>query len=165
MTPVRAIVLIVTLVSASACAAHEGRVDVSASVPPDFLVALKRGACLGACPSYEVAVGRDGAVTWDGYGYVRRLGRRVGRVSPAKVAKLAAALARLQRLDLQDDYGYFFEPLLGQRIPVVTDGSVSTLTFRVDGRLRTIVISTDAPRELTTFEDFVDRIAGTDRWK
>ncbi len=164
MTPVRTVALLVTLVSVSTCATRAGSVDVS-PVPPDFLVALKRGACLGACPSCEVAVGRDGVVTWDGYSDVRRLGRRVGHVRPETVAKLAAALARLQQLDLQDDYRFFFEPLIGQRIPHVTDMSVSWLTLRADGRLRTVTISTDEPRELTKFEDLVDRLAGTDRWK
>ncbi|HUR33880.1 MAG TPA: DUF6438 domain-containing protein [Vicinamibacterales bacterium] len=134
------------------------------SVPLDFLVVLKRGACLGHCPNYEVAVGADGIVTWDGYGDVRRMGRRIARVKPKTIAKLAAAAVRVQRLGVQDSYGFIIGPD-GQRLASIVDASASWVTIRANGRINAIEIVADAPRALIEFEELVDRLAGTSRWK
>lgn len=63
--------------------------------PPDAWITLSRGACYGECPTYELTVRADGLVSWEGKGFVAKMGSATRRIDPARARALFDAFARL----------------------------------------------------------------------
>ena len=123
-----------------------------------YVVRLERSACYGVCPAYVVEVSADGAVAYEGQGFVAVRGRASSRVSAASVAALVARFesAGFFRLDWDDPCDR-----------LSTDSPTSTLTFVRSGRKRTIADyhgNGCMPPVLRELEDEVDRLAGTAAW-
>jgi hypothetical protein len=57
-------------------------------------ITLRRGACFGTCPIYEVTLRADGAATWDGERFVDRLGHHEGEVDVFDFGRLARFVER-----------------------------------------------------------------------
>ena len=84
--------------------------------------------CFGACPVFELAIGKDGDVDYKGIEFVHKTGEFKLRMPPADWAYLSELLANLQVLQLQDAYAVDY-----------TDAPTAYLTVRyADGRTKTI---------------------------
>ncbi len=82
---------------AFAACASSGAVFPEARPGPaggEVLLRLRRGGCLGSCPSYVVTVYRDGAVRYEGQGIVCDPGPISARLSVEQMAELRAAIVR-----------------------------------------------------------------------
>lgn len=62
---------------------------------PDAWIRLSRGACYGECPIYDLTVRADGVVSWEGKGFVAKMGSATRRIDPARARELFDAFARL----------------------------------------------------------------------
>lgn len=67
-------------------------------------VTLERTPCLGMCPSYTVTASRDGAVAFEGRDNVKLTGKHAGRVPAKDFDAIAAAVARVNFMLLNDTY-------------------------------------------------------------
>ena len=127
-------------------------------------VVLQRTECYGTCPAYTVSVFADGRVVFAGDRFVDTTGTAEGRVDPAVVAGLVAAAVRIgyetlpARLDTQ------------QTCPqLATDNPSAITTVRTAGWTRSVAHDHGCrgfkgEKELTAFEDDIDRALGTDAW-
>lgn len=126
-------------------------------VPPEshapIVAALIREECLEGCPHYAVVIYADGTVQYDGVADVDVIGRRVGHIDAAAIAKLREEFARSTWLQMGNQTG----------ADDCTDQPWQRLTF--EGR--TIVIDEGHPKlpdDARILPNEVDWAAGTDRW-
>ena len=70
----------------------------------DIVITLKRGACLGPCPAYDVTLYGDGTVIFIGHGQTAYIGEKHYRVNPGEVAKLYSYIDTRDFWRLQDKY-------------------------------------------------------------
>lgn len=71
---------------------------------PITALTLRRGACFGACPIYEVTLHSDGTADWEGEGFVEPVGRYHGQFDPNDFEKLAAFAGRAGFFGWDDEY-------------------------------------------------------------
>ncbi|HSB88454.1 MAG TPA: DUF6438 domain-containing protein [Anaerolineales bacterium] len=98
---------------------------VPASVPADFQVTIERGPCFGACPVYNLTVGADGSVEYEGIRFVGVEGVRTTRLSEDEVKALVAAVVTADFFRLADRY----------EVQVTDLPSIDT-TVTMDGRTK-----------------------------
>jgi hypothetical protein len=141
--------------------------------PEKISVTLKRGACFGSCPDYQVTISGNGAVRfstaeeaipgasevhreYNGYG-VLWPGVHSAQIDPVDARKLIDRFRQIGFLGLRDDYSCS-----------VTDQSATQLALVAPG-VRKIVTDyvgecVGMPRAVSLLEGEIDRLAGTARW-
>jgi hypothetical protein len=91
--------------------------------PTHFALVLERGACLGACPIYRLAIDASGRVQWRGEANVAVAGTREGRLSRADLEALEREVETARFFE-RDAYGHL------PRVPTcVTTGNTRTCSF------------------------------------
>lgn len=88
----------------SGCAAPGQRTGVNGAIAETRAISVSVGPCFGFCPVYDVTVGSDGLVSFEGFRHVAAVGRRQRRADPARFAAVASRLARFRPAasDLQE---------------------------------------------------------------
>ncbi len=127
-------------------------------------ITLKRRACYGTCPVYEVSVASDGSVRFVGQGYVQRHGVIHERIAPERWQRLLAAV---------DDADFF--SLLRRYAP--HDGCTERMTdqpsYRISvsraGKVKRVVVyegckSTPALEAASRLGSTIDAELRTARW-
>jgi hypothetical protein len=134
-------------------------------------VVMRRTACLGECPMYQVSIWADGHVDWYGQEHVGRIGAAKGAIDRGGFEQLAVAL----------DASRFFERDERGRIPVeekceartscftdiviCSDTSASIITVTRGTTKKTVTddhCTDDA--DLVALEKLIDTIAKTATW-
>jgi hypothetical protein len=122
--------------------------DASASVR------LKRGMCFGKCPAYEVVLRADGTASWQGEGFVDRMGHHDGRFDPSQLVRLLALIERYGFFSWADEYTRF-----------VTDLPTYELTVTRGGQAKRVIqYATDAPPHFWTIAALIDGVASHVLW-
>ena len=122
--------------------------------PPIVSVTLRRGACHGSCPVYEVTLAADGAATWHGERFVDRIGDYRGRADENDVGKLIGFLSRAGFLGWEPEY-----------VADVSDLPNYVLTVVTGEQRRTVrQYGVDEPADFWVIATVVDHIAGTVDW-
>lgn len=121
-------------------------------------IALERTGCYGWCPDYRVEVYGDGRATYEGRGYVDVEGKHDYRVPKEDVARLVESLRSKDLWSLRSEYQ-----------AGITDNPTYVLTLELGGQSRKIVDyvgeMVGMPVGVSAFEDEVDKVAQSDRWK
>lgn len=121
---------------------------------PITAVRLRRGACFGTCPIYEVTLHSDGTAEWEGERFVDRIGRFHGEFSPNEFEKLASFVERV---------GFFGweEENRGN----VTDLPDYVLTVVAGKRTKTVLQNgIDEPADFWALAAVVDGVAAGIEW-
>lgn len=137
-------------------------------------IALKRTACFGTCPDYQVTIFGDGRVVFttddaptDGVAALHRHfamsqgvllpGRHEDRIAPDAVDALIQKFRDANFFGLKRKY-----------VAPVTDNPTQVLVFAADGRTMSVEDyvghEVGMPRVVADLENAVDKAAGTDRW-
>lgn len=151
----------------AACAPNGAVPDTSAATPsvvPAFTrVTLERKPCFGTCPVYRVSVAGDGAVAFEGLGYVDSIGSFTGRIDADRVAALARLFEEQGYFALDDKYAYGEPscPSYATDAPtVITSVTIGNRSKRVEHDLGCAGV----PQRLSDLESRIDEIVGTSRW-
>lgn len=135
------------------------KVHVAApTVRPDskITIVLKRGACYGTCPSYDVVVS-TGAIEFDGHSCVAALGKHTASVDENEVRKLARKFMAVDFYSMDTEYE-----------ATVTDMPAYVLSIGIDGQEKGVTDYVGRwvgmPTIITELEDDVDALAQTRRW-
>ena len=127
-------------------------------VDPDTLITLRRSECFGVCPAYSLSVSGEGTVSYVGTSYVKVQGVASSQVSVSQVQELVNEMW---------DAGYFdmVEPSpcnssITDAPSVITSLRLGPQTHRVEHYRG----NPCSPRSLTTIEDRIDEVTGSDRW-
>ncbi|MEO6104329.1 MAG: ankyrin repeat domain-containing protein [Pseudoxanthomonas sp.] len=130
-----------------------------AQVPPEQVhITLERTGCYGWCPSYCVEVYGDGRAIYHGGRYVDVEGKHDYRVPKEDVARLVESLRTKDLWSMRSEYQ-----------AGITDNPTYVLTLQVGGQSRKIIDyvgeMVGMPSVVSEFEDEVDKVAQSDRWK
>lgn len=129
----------------------------------NFMVRLRRGACLGRCPVYELTIHDDGSVDYAGRSHVAVSGARHGRADPEQLAALRARLAQPETAALAGEY-LRGKPICGLW---ASDQPVVRLDVVLGGRRWQVAHDwgcSGAPDALKNLEQAVDDAAGSSQW-
>jgi Domain of unknown function (DUF6438) len=171
--PVQAVGRIVVFVSPEEIL-PDTRVPFPSAASSDVEITLERTGCLGPCPFYEVSVRGDGTVRFSTLKFDEPVeaakgpfrfeafgvlwpGEHEVRVSPRSVQELLAKFRAAHFMGLQDDYFSDVMDVAGYAL----DLRVGAVTKRVDDVAGRRI---GMPEIVTTLQDAVDTLAGTDRW-
>jgi hypothetical protein len=117
-------------------------------------VTLRRGACFGTCPIYEVTLRADGSAAWNGERFVERLGRHTGEVRADEYDRLARFVLRAGFFGWEDEY-----------VADVTDTPDYFLTATTGQRSKTVrQNATDEPPDFWVIATLVDALAASVAW-
>jgi hypothetical protein len=152
----------------AACAPPNGAVPDSSAATPGAApavtrVTLERTPCFGTCPVYRVSVGGDGAVAFEGLGYVDSIGSFTGRIDADRVAALARLFEEHDYFALDDKYAYG-EANCAQ---YGTDAPMVITSVTIGGRSKRVEHDLGCggvPPRLSDLESRIDEIIGTSRW-
>jgi hypothetical protein len=126
-------------------------------------ITLERGPCFGTCPVYSVTLDGSGAVLFEGRRFVADTGISTGRVPPARIDSLVAALTAGRYFDFADRYTAG-EPGCER---YATDLPSVITEVRAGGRTKRVEHDhgcMEAPQALTVLEGRIDSVAGVARW-
>ena len=126
-------------------------------------ITLERGPCFGTCPVYSVTLDGSGAVLFEGRRFVADTGISTGRVPPARIDSLVAALTAGGYFDFADRYTAG-EPGCER---YATDLPSVITEVRAGGRTKRVEHDhgcMEAPQALTALEGRIDSVAGVARW-
>jgi hypothetical protein len=128
---------------------------VGSTVSSGDWVDLQRQGCLGSCPAYTVRLYGSGTVTWHGDSFVAVRGAAAGQVDAGAAANLIQQLR---------DHG--FAALCGDYRRGITDNATYITTVSVAGNaFRVSDYANSAPAWLRDFDDRIDALADTHRWR
>ena len=134
-------------------------------------IVLRRTACFGECPMYQVTIWADGHVDWYGQEHVGRIGAAKGAIDRGGFEQLAVALAA-SRFFERDDRGRIpveehCEPhtycFTGDVICSDTSATIITVTRGTTKKTVTDEHCTD-DADLVALEKLIDTVAKTATW-
>jgi hypothetical protein len=143
-------------------AAPADSVSIDQPHPPDLmpgttlLATLERTGCYGECPVYRLTVSTDGSVVYVGTRWVKVVGRREYKLSPAQIADIQSAFERANFMALRD-YDHVES----------TDDDWAHVSFSLGGRLKRVRHyhgDNAAPPALSALEDELDRVTDSGRF-
>lgn len=152
----------------------DGNKGVHAMIPKSIFVAaqdkngvitLERTVCYGTCPSYQVTIASDGAVTFEGRDFVRTKGTASAQIKPDDFDKLVNEFEKIKYFSLDERY----EPGSPGCPGAVTDLPYARTSIQMNGRSKSVshyhgCRDSELLRALTTLERRIDEIAGTEKW-
>jgi hypothetical protein len=117
-------------------------------------ITLRRGACFGTCPIYEVTLNADGTATWDGERFVDLLGQYKGEVDLHDYRRFAAFVQRAGFFDWDPEY-----------LANVTDLPDYILTVEAGGQAKSVRQNgVDEPPDFWVIAALVDHLATAIDW-
>jgi hypothetical protein len=132
----------------------------------DAIITLQRNTCERHCPVYRVVLFGDGTVIYYGESYVRRKGLVLSHVDPEVIEKLIDSAKRIEYFKLKSEYGYHGMSDCEYRIP---DGPIVNTSVSLGDQSHAIVhhhrCGGPVPKQLTDFEDEIDKLANLGQFK
>jgi len=152
----------------------DGNKGVHAMIPKSIFVAaqdktgvitLERTVCYGTCPSYQVTIARDGAVTFEGRDFVKTKGTATAQIKPEDFHQLVNEFEKIKYFSLDERY----EPGSPGCPSAATDFPYARTSIKMNGRTKSVshyhgCRGSELLRALTALERKVDEIAGTEKW-
>jgi hypothetical protein len=128
------------------------------SIDADTSITLQRSACFGVCPSYSLSIEGDGVVSYIGASFVKVRGAASSQISSSAVQGLVDDMWSAGYFDLDEPSPC--SSTWSDAPSVITSLTLGERKHRVEhyhGNPCT-------PEVLTTIEDQIDEIAGSERW-
>ena len=133
----------------------------------DLAITLKRTACYGTCPVYELTIDAEGNVAFEGIKHTKTLGNATGKIGGNEIDRLISEFNSAGFLDLDDNYDQKTCP------DFATDMSTVVVSLKQNGQTKTVNhnlgCSTKGdhkpyPPGLRELENTIDQAARTSQW-
>jgi hypothetical protein len=157
---VRALAMLAFVIGASSCRCPIEPARLHAAQlrhGHELLASIKRTACFGSCPAYELRVYRDGTVEYKGVSSVQTMGAAAGRVSDEDLAALDDLFIRNGYVDLDSSY----------ESPSCCDAPTVYTTYSPGGCKKSVAHylgADDVPKALFDIEAGFERIVHVERF-
>jgi len=125
---------------------------------PTVVAGLKREACYGKCPAFELKLYSDGTVKYNGKANVQNLGCFIAYAGKQMVVEIQTRAEAIGYFNLNDQY-----PLAGKQ--QIYDVPKTTTFIKVDGREHRISNRHDSPPALFKFENYIESLIENLTWK
>jgi hypothetical protein len=131
----------------------------------DDQITLERTACFGTCPVYQLTIKSDGSVTFDGHRFTKTIGSATGKINQADFRALVSEFEKINYFSLPDAY----TPGTKECPRTITDMPSANTSIHLHGREKSVAhyygCGTEGVlQKLTTLEDKIDEVAGTQKW-
>lgn len=114
---------------------------------------MKRTACFGTCPIYNVTIMNGGIVYYEGKNFVDKIGMYHTTLDNTSLQKIKDKIVAINYFSFQDEY----------TSPITDVPSVYT-TVQLDGKIKTIHDRHKGPKELDELYALVDEILDGCKW-
>jgi Domain of unknown function (DUF6438)/Ankyrin repeats (3 copies) len=141
------------------------RLTSLAAEPTETVITLERTTCYGTCPSYTVAILKDGTVNYFGREYVRVKGAAQWKVDPAMIDSLVKEFIKIDYFSLDDGYTGIKKPD-GTFSQVTGDLPTTITSLSLSGKHKEIVdnLEARAPTKLRDLEHAIDDAVNSKKW-
>lgn len=119
----------------------------------NFSFYIKKGACYGKCPTYELTINTDGSMVFVGERFVEKEGRHTKSISIEEVNKLGNTFKDAGFFTMEDTYDGNVTDLP----TVIIQCSEGETTKRIKSRF-------DSPEKLDELQKKLEAIAESDGW-
>jgi hypothetical protein len=127
-------------------------------IDADTSITLERTACFGLCPAYSLSIQGEGSVSYLGTSFVKVVGDASSQVTVSDVQGLVDEMWDAGYLDMTEPSPC--SATITDAPMVITSLTLAAQTHRV-AHYRGNPCS---PSALTTIEDRIDEVAGSQRW-
>ena len=120
-------------------------------------IKMERGPCYGPCPIYSLIIYGTGEVIYKGKDFVRVKGTKKTNLSPDKIKNLINSIKNTDFFSLKDSY----------ENPTLSCQPTTVLSITLNEKTKTIThdpSDMSAPKELTSLEDYIDKIVNIAQW-
>jgi hypothetical protein len=131
-------------------------IELDNSLDTVVFVKMKRTACFGKCPQYEVILFASGLVSYQGIANSSMTGFYQSKVSKKEMELIISKANECNYYNFRDKY-----PMNGNDI---VDFPVCITQVNFDGKSKSIFNRNDAPKELIFFEKFLDNFFNSLNW-
>tara|TARA_B100000700_G_C14990740_1_gene831181 strand:+ start:1287 stop:1688 length:402 start_codon:yes stop_codon:yes gene_type:complete len=108
---------------------------------------MKRTACYGTCPQYEISIYNNGLIQYDGKAFVDRLNCFQAILDENLIVRIKEKLENVNFFDFEQEY-----------ISPVTDIPSVILKVNLGQGAYTVVDRLNGPKELKSLHSFIDSI-------
>jgi hypothetical protein len=131
-------------------------IEYDNSLDTVVLVKMKRTACFGKCPQYEVTLFASGLVTYKGIAHSSLIGSYKSKVAKKEIDLIFTKANECNYFNFSDKY-----PTNGNDI---VDFPVCITQLNYNGKSKSIFNRNDAPKELVFFEKYLDNFFSSLNW-
>lgn len=137
--------------ASSASAATEQSSESPATETPSTasakLVSIKRTACYGRCPIYQLTIMDNGELLYEGKRFVEKIGTYTGLITGQDLENVIKKINEVKYFELEDAYD----------VPIA-DFPTCVTSVNLDGKSKTIMNKQGAPAELKSLELYIDSL-------
>lgn len=122
----------------------------------NVVITLKRSACFGICPTYNITIYGNGTVIYEGTTNVNMTGIQISNITEDNLRLLISEFKKI-------DYFSLNETEIANH--VVYDAPMFTTSLTINGTTKTIKhYETAVPKQLTDLENKIDEIVNSSQW-
>lgn len=122
----------------------------------NVVITLKRSACFGICPTYNITIYGNGTVIYEGTANVNMTGIQISNIAEDNLRLLISEFKKI-------DYFSLNETEIASH--VVYDVPMFTTSLSINGKIKTIKhYETAVPKQLTDLENKIDEIVNSSQW-
>lgn len=125
---------------------------------PVVVVGLKREACYGKCPAFELKLYNDGTIKYYGKANVDNIGYFIAHAGKETIVDIQTRAETMGYFGLSGQY-----PLSGK--PQIYDMPQTTTFVKIDNREHRITNRHDSPPALFKFENYIESLVENLNWK
>lgn len=121
------------------------------------VITLKRTACFGTCPIYDVTVYGDGRVVYNGKDFVKAKGKQNSKIPIKEVHQIVNLMQKSNYLKFKDQY---IDMQVTDMPYIYTSLTWNGITKKVERYAG----DESAPKVLKEIEDRIDKVTNTKQW-
>ncbi len=125
---------------------------------PVVVVGLKREACYGKCPAFELKLYNDGTIKYYGKANVENIGYFIAHAGKETIVDIQTRAETMGYFGLNSQY-----PASGK--PQIYDMPQTTTFVKIDNREHRIANRHDSPPALFKFENYIESLVENLNWK
>jgi len=144
---------IILSVALFACQTAKKSIDAASTQEASLVISIKKTACYGTCPVYELQIYSDLSVTLKGEQYVDKIGEFQASINQVKLNELKDLFRDADFFSFEDKYWEAF-----------TDLPTTYVYFTDGGKSKKIMDYHGAPRSLKELENEVAKLLDELEW-
>lgn len=115
---------------------------------------IRRGACYGTCPTYEIKIYNSGFAELKGTRFLDLIGNYTTTISQAKMRALIEKAKSIGYMNMEDVYDN----------EMITDLPETKTSIVIDGKRKAIRRRVNFPTEILSFEVLFDELLKSEKW-
>ncbi len=116
----------------------------------DLIVKMRRTACYGTCPQYEIHIYNSGFIYYKGIMFVEKKGCFFSYISSNSIEQIKMTLDQINFFQMEDDY-----------LSPITDVPSVILEVSIGDKKHVVKDRLSGPKELKNVHNFIDSIANS----